>query len=128
MLRTFILHILLKLDKVFLNMSSLKLCRIELKPLLSMGLRQKLLFKSTQEETWKQKNKRQIPIPGDRQSICYIKNPHIMETSRENIEMGDILRKRRIMEDSGSSLSELTVVITATSVAAAILSKSKKIY
>ena len=51
-----------------------------------------------------------------------------METSRENIEMGDILRKRRIMEDSGSSLSELTVVITATSVAAAILSKSKKIY
>ena len=32
------------------------------------------------------------------------------------------------MEDSGSSLSELAVAITATSVAAAILGKSKKIY
>ena len=52
----------------------------------------------------------------------------MIETSRENIETGDILRKRRLMEDSGSSLSELAVAITATSVAAAILGKSKKIY
>ena len=76
----------------------------------------------------KRKNKRQIPVPGDRQSICNIENPQIIETSRENIETGDILRQRRLMEDSESSLSELAVAITATSVAAAILSKSKKIY
>ena len=38
------------------------------------------------------------------------------------------MRKRRLMEDSGSSLSELAVAITATTVAAVIISKSKKIY